>query len=255
MQYTINLEANKKKRQEFTGTVLVLLETGVAPTIDITVEVAGFGVEELRGVKRGLKMRTPGFTGATLLSAVDCTVEIVVSTADISINYSDGGTVNANIVGTVPVSVTGQPVEVDGTVNANILGTVNANIMGTVPVSLTGQPIAVVPDRGAPGAPVHVVGITYSDAPATAINDNTATAVTDTGAALLAASATRKRARFANIGPDPVTLGTTGHTWAKRCIVLEVGDIWAESDAANLAWMAITETGKTASVTVQEVMA
>lgn len=241
MQYTINLKANTKKRQEFTGAVLVLLDTGLAPSIDLTVEVAGFGVEELRGVKRGLKMRTPGFTGATLLSAVDCTVEIVVSTADISVNYQEGSTVNANIVGTVPVSVTGQPV--------------STSIVGTVPVSVTGQPIAVVPDRGAPGTPVHVVGITYSDAPATAIIDKAATEVTDTGAALLAASATRKRARFANLGPDPVTLGTTGHTWAKRCIVLEVGDMWTEDDAANLAWVGITEAGKSASITVQEVMA
>lgn len=247
MQYTINLKANTKKRQEFTGTVLVLLENGVAPTIDITVVVAGFGVEELHGVKRGLKMRTPGFTGATLLSAVDCTVEIVVSTADISVNYTDGGTVNANIIGIVPVSVTGQPVEVEGTVSANILG--------SVPVSVTGQPIAVVTDRGEPGKPVYVVGITYSDAPASAINDNAATSVTDTGVALLAASATRKRARFANIGPDSMTLGTTGHTWAKRCIVLEVGDMRTEDDAANLTWVDITEAGKSASITVQEVMA
>lgn len=241
MQYQINLKANIKKRQEFTGAVLVLLDTGAAEAIDITVEVAGFGVEELRGVKRGLKIRSPGFTGATLLATVDCTVEVVVSTADISVNYQEGSTVNAQIVGTVPVSVTGQPV--------------STSIVGTVPVSVTGQPIAVVPDRGAPGTPVHVVGITYSDAPATAIIDKAATAVTDTGAALLAASATRKRARFANLGPDPVTLGTTGHTWAKRCIVLEIGDVWTEADAANLAWMGITDAGKTASVTVQEVNA
>ena len=224
MQYQINLKANIKKRQEFTGAVLVLLDTGAAEAIDITVEVAGFGVEELRGVKRGLKIRSPGFTGAVLLSPVDCTVEVVVSTADISVNYQEGSTVNAQIVGTVPVSV-------------------------------TGQPINVVPDRGAPGTPVYVSGITYSDAPATAIIDNAATAVTDTGAALLAASATRKRARFANLGPDPVTLGTTGHTWAKRCIVLDIGDVWIEADASTMPWMAITDAGKTASVTVQEVMA
>lgn len=224
-------------RQALQGMVFVLLDTGAATGINLKVEMGGVTVEELRNVKRGLRLKAPAgamFTSVSLLSEVNCTVEAFASVADLSINYQEGSTVNANILGTVPVSVTGQPLD----------------------VTVTGQPLAVVPDRGAPGMPVHVVGLTYSDAPATAITDGAAVAVTHAATALIAANAARKRARFSNLGPDAVTLGTTGHTWAKRCIVLEAGDMWLEDDAANLAWVAITETaGKTASVTVQEVSA
>jgi len=216
MQYTINLPAGVEVRQEFNGTTLVLLDLGAAPSIDIEIEVAGYGVETLRGVKRGLRVTGPAFTGARFRAPVDCTIEVVASAAAISVNYTEGATVQAQIIG---------------------------------------QPVAVVPDRGAPGSPVYVSGITYTDAPATAIVDRAAVAVTSAGASILAAAAGRKRARFCNLGPDPVTLGTTGHTWAKRCIVLEAGDVWIESDAANLAWMAITDATKTASVTAQEVNA
>lgn len=224
MQYRINLLAGIEQRQEFTGKTLLLLETGTANTVDMRVEVMGFGVENLRGMRRGARLRTPGFTGCTFTSAVDTTIEVVATEADISINNSDGAAVQATIVGTVPVSV-------------------------------TAQPIAVVPDRGAPGTPVYVSGITYSDAPATAIVDNAAVVCGPVAAVLLAASATRKRARFCNLGASDVSIGTTGHTWAKRCIVLAPGDVWTEDDAANLAWVGITDAGGAASVTVQEVIA
>lgn len=214
MQYRITLEAGIPKRQEFTGTTLVLLDTGAATDIDMSVEISGYAVEELRGVKRGLKMQTPGFTGAKFTSAVACTIEVIVSAANISVNYQDGSTVNANIIGVVPVSN----------------------------------------DYGSPGNPINAVGITYADAPAITLQDNAAVAVTDAGAALVAANANRRGLRFTNIGTDPVTIGFTGITWAKRCIVLATGDTWIEDRAANLAWAADCDTGTTASVTVQEVI-
>lgn len=216
MQYTINLKAGEPTRQALRGTTLVLLDLGAAPSVDLGIEVEGFGVEELRGVKRGLRVTGPMFTSCLFTAPVDCTLEVIASAAAISVNYTEGATVNANI---------------------------------------TNAPLAVVNDRGSPGAPVYVSGVTYSDAPATAIVDRAAVAVTDTGASILTASASRKKARFCNLGPDPVTLGTTGHTWAKRCIVLEVGDVWIEEHAANLAWFAITNTATAASVTAQEVNA
>jgi hypothetical protein len=207
--------------------VFVLLDLGAAANLDLKIEIAGFTIEELRSVRKGLRLRAQEgaeFSCVLLTAPVDCRVELYASVADLQINYQDGATVNANIIGTVPVAVANQPLQ-------------------------------VIPDRGAPGAPMHVVGLTYEDAPATALVDLAPVAVTDTGAAILAAAIDRKRARFTNLGPDPVTLGTTGHTWAKRCIVLGEGDTWIESDAANLAWVAITDTGGAASVTAQEVKA
>jgi hypothetical protein len=218
MQYNITLMAGIAKRQEFTGTTLVVLDTGAAAAIDVDVEISGFSQELLSGIKKGMRMRTSGFTGATFKAAVDCTITIIVSLADISINYVDGANVTAMLSGST----------------------------ATIPVSN---------DRGAPSAPVYVSGLTYSDAPATAISDNAAVTVTSTGAALLSANTARKAARFSNIGVDPVAIGTTGMTWAKRCIVLSQGDTWVEERAANLAWSAVTDTGGTASVTVQEVLA
>lgn len=214
MQYQITLSAGVAKRQQFTGKTLVLMETGAADTIDVTIEVAGFGVEELRGVKRGLKLQSGGFTGATFTAAVNCTLQVVVTDANLSVNYQEGSTVNANIVGVVPVSN----------------------------------------DRGAPGTPLYVSGITYADAPAVTLQDNAAVAVTAAGAALVAANASRRALRITNIGTDPVAIGFTGITWAKRCIVIQPGDTWNEERAANIAWAAICEAAKTASVTVQEVI-
>lgn len=206
------------------GTTLVLLDLGAALSVDLNVEVRGQTVEELRDVRRGLRLRGPGFTGAVLTSAVDTVVEVVVSQADISVNYTDGATVNANILGTVEVS--------DG-----------------------GAVLQVSNDRGTVGAPMYVAGLTYSDAPATAVNNLAPVPVTDAGAALLAANVTRKAARFCNVGDDPVAIGGAGLTWARRVLVLLPGDVWVEERGANVAWSAITEAGKTASVTVQEVMA
>lgn len=227
MQYQITLLAGVPKRQQFTGSTLVLLDIGAATGVDMSLEVTGFSVEEFRGIKRGLKLSGNAgqqFSGATFTSDVNTTLQVIISNANISVNYQDGSTVNANI-------------------------------LGTVPVSITGQPLAVVPDRGAPGNPQYVTGITYSDAPAVTLTDTAAVAVTDAGAALVAANANRRGLRFCNIGVDQVAIGFTGVTWDKRCIILNAGDVWVEERAANLAWAAITDAAKTANVTIQQVIA
>lgn len=241
MQYRINLKAGVPTRQELQGRTFVIVDTGAATEIDLKIEIQGFASEELRAVRRGFKLRAPGFTSCLVQAAVDCTLEIVTSWADISINYQDGNSVNATIVGVPKVSIDGQPVKVD--------------TEGRVVKVQQDTPLAVLLDRGAPANPVYVSGLTYSDAPATSIVDRAAVAVTDVGAVILAADTSRKAARFANTGTDPVALGTTGITWGKRCIVLNPGDVWVEEKAANLAWAAICDATKTASVTAQEVLA
>jgi hypothetical protein len=215
MQYQITLLAGVKKRQEFSGRTLAIMSLGAASSIDMAVLVNGFGVEELRGMKQGFQIRGPEFGGAEFLSAVDTTIEVVVTVADLSINTQEGSTVNANILGVVPVSN----------------------------------------DRGAPGTPLYVSGITYADAPAVAMTNAAPVACSAVAAVLVAANAARRAVRFTNIGVDPVAIGATGITWASRCIVLNTGDTWIEDRAANLAWSAICDTGKTASVTAQGVTA
>jgi hypothetical protein len=232
MQYRITLEAGIPKRQVMTGKTLVLLDTGAALELDLSIEtMGGYAGEELRGVKRGLKFQADGITGAKFLSLVDCVIEVVVSAANISVNYQENSTVNANIQGTVPVSVA-----------------------QTLPVSVA-LPLAVVPDRGAPANPVYVSGLTYSDAPASAVTNAAPVAAGPVAVVVMAADAARKAARFLNVGPDPVALGAAGLTWAQRTIVLNAGDMWIEERGANVAWTAITDAAKSASVTVQGVMA
>lgn len=218
MQYSITLLAGIKKRQEFTGQTLVILETGAAATIDMSVELNGFSMEDFRGIKKNFKLNSPLFNGASFTASVDCTIEVIVSNANISIDNPDGVSVKAQLTG-------------------------------------TDVPLAVVNDRGAPGTPLYVSGITYADAPAVTLVDNAAVAVTSAGAAIVAANAARRALRFTNIGTDPVAIGFTGITWAKRCIVIQPGDTWNEERAANLAWAAICDATKTASVTTQEVRA
>lgn len=223
MQYTINLPAGQEIRAQMSGRTLALLSTGAASSVDLKLEITGFAIEELRGQRRGFKVRTPGFDGVRFLSAVATTIEVFTSVADIDL------------------SLEGQ--------------TVNATIAGTVPVQVLNTPLNVVNNRGTPGAPVYVSGLTYADAPATSLVNTGPLAVAAVAVSVMAADANRKAARFANVGTDPVALGATGLTWAKRCIVIEPGDVWVEERGANLQWFAICDTAKTASINVQEVMA
>lgn len=223
MQYTINLLAGIKTRQPFTGKNMLILSTGAAASLDVEVDIQGFAQESIRGIKRGFKIRTPGFTGASFTAATNCAIEVIASDADVDFSFQDGIAVTATIVGTVPVSAPG--------------------------------PLAVINDRGTPGTPVYVTGITYSDAPAVTLQDNAAIACTAVAAVLVTGNASRRGLRFTNIGVDPVAIGAAGITWAKRCLLLAAGDSWVEERAANLAWSGICDAAKTASVTVQEVIA
>jgi hypothetical protein len=173
--------------------------------------------EDFGLVERGFAFRSQEpIQTLVLTAAVDCTVVLLTSKNLIELNFTDGARLTATI----------DPAQL---------------------------PLQVQNDKGTVGDPLYVSGITYNDAPAVTLQDNTAAAVTSTGVSLLAANAVRKSARFTNLGPDPVTIGTTGHTWAKRCLILNMNDTWVEERAANLAWTAITDATKTASVTVQEV--
>lgn len=223
MQIKVPLKAGQNTRVSLGCKSLLLASTGVASSVNVTVEFRGNQQpEDMGDLVRGFKIRlldpTELMETIVLIAPVDCVVTILTSNQNIDFNFSDGLKVTATI----------DPAQL---------------------------PLATANDKGAPGNPVYVSGITYSDAPATAITDRAAVAVTSTGAALVTANAARKSLRIANLGPDPVAVGTVGITWAKRVIVLDVGDVWLEDRGHNLAWSAITDTAKTASVTVQEVTA
>ena len=218
MQYTVNLPAGQWVRQQTAGRFFMIVEDGGQPlAVKLAIPLATD--EEVSTANKGFKVRVGGigFTHVDMRAPVACQVVIVISHNDVDYNFFEGAQVNATIVNPIPVPVTN--------------------------------------DRGAPGSPVYVAGLTYSDAPATAVTNAAAVAVTAAGVAILADNPSRKAVRFCNLGADAVALGGPGLTWVQRCIVLEPGDVWVEERGANVAWAGVCDAGKTASVTAQEVIA
>lgn len=103
--------------------------------------------------------------------------------------------------------------------------------------------------------PVKVLGSGGgSSDTAASMLDNAAVAVADTAVPLATANSNRIELEFCNVGTNPVAIGAAGIAWAKRCTPLEPGDSRIQGAGANLAWYAVCATGKTASVTVREVL-
>jgi hypothetical protein len=118
---------------------------------------------------------------------------------------------------------------------------------------LRATPLDVSNDRGTPGNLMHVTGVSLADAPATAINNLPTVACGPVAVLIKPANVDCRKARFVNLGPDPVAIGGAGITWATRSLVLEAGDTWPEDIAGNLAWYGITDAGDAATVGVQEI--
>jgi len=219
MQIPVNLVGGAPPlRIDFAGKRFVLLDTGAASSVSVRLMRGTLELEAVSTAKRGLRADVPdGFTSLELSSTVDALLQVIVSEGLVDISFLDGMQVNATLAGTY-----------DGSV----------------------------------AHPINVSGVTVNDAPSTANNSLGPTACNGAGTTLVkAANANSRRCRFTNLGPDPVTLGPVGHTWAKRAIVLEgpavgatAGETWIEDNAANLAWYGITDAGKAASVTVQEIV-
>jgi hypothetical protein len=218
MQFTVNLTAGQRQRQQTAGRFFLILDTGAAATIEVALMRGTQELERIRTAARGFKARTPeGFTHVELRATVNATAEIIISDGMVDFDFFAGASVQATIAGPLPVPVSN--------------------------------------DRGSPGNLLHVAGVSLADAPATAVTNNAPVACGPVAAVVAAADATRRALRFHNLGPDPVAIGAAGITWANRVIVLEPGDVWIEDRAANLAWSAITDAAKAASVTAQGVNA
>lgn len=218
MQQTIHLTGGLRTRVDAAGLGVVFLSTGAASAVELWVMSGTQELEYIRTAERGVKarMQAPGFTHVELRAPVDAVCEIVITTGIVDFDFITGTTVQAQLLG---------------------------------------LPLPVSNDRGSPGNLLYVSGVSVADAPATSAPDGAAVACGPVEALILAADATRRQITFTNIGVDDVVLGSTGITWAKRCIVLKSGDSFVEDRAANLAWYGITDAGKTASVTTKAVLA
>lgn len=218
MQFSFTLTAGVPIRQETAGAYFLILDTGAAAAVAVSLLRGSETLEKVSNAARGFKARmAPGagrFDRVELLSSVNAVVECVISDGMVDINAADGSTVH---VADLPLPV--QTEQGDG-----------------------------------PGNPLFVSGITYDDTPAVSVDELTPVAATDVAATLLAADINRKAFRVLNLGPDDVAIGGAGLTWANRVIVLANGLGWFEDDGAAVAWKCICETGNNATVNVQEVL-
>lgn len=219
MQFTINLAAGQLQRQQTGGNFFLLLSCGAAASVELWLMRGETEIEYIRTAPRGFRARlgeAGGFTHVVMRSGVAAQCEIVISEGLVDFDFMTGTTVQAQIVG---------------------------------------QPIQVSNDRGSPGNLLYVAGVSVADAPATAIINQAPVVAGPIAVVVAAANASTRALRFFNAGPDPVALGGAGITWANRCLVLNVGDVLVEDRAANLAWSAVTDAGRMASVTVQRINA
>lgn len=221
MQYTIALSAGIPSRQQTSGRFFLLMDTGVAASVDVQFKVHSQVAEHVTEGKRGLKASLDHgqqFTEIIFTSAVDCVLKVIISDGVVDISQLDGANVNATIANAFPLPVSN--------------------------------------DRGAPGNPVYVNSAIAGLPAAVAIVDDAAIAVAAALTPCVAANANRIRVIFTNQdAANAVAIGGAGLTWAKRAIVLQPGDTWVEERGANLAWSAICNAGLTANVGVQEVTA
>jgi hypothetical protein len=218
MQYVINLAAGIVAPMDVQGRFFLLEDTGAAASVALKFRGPGLADEEIGEARRGFKLSAlqGAFQRVEILSTVAAQVRFIVSQNPVDIDVVDGANVTATI---------------------------------------TGLPLAVSNDRGTPGNLLHVTAVTVADAPAVAASSAAPVAVTSAGQVVAAANPARRALRICNLGPDPVAIGPAGATWAQRCVVLPVGDVWVEDRGANLAWSGICDAGKTASVTWQGVTA
>lgn len=218
MQQTANLTANLRTRVDVAGRHILVLSTGAAASIELWVYSENDELESIRTAMRGFKARVPdGFTRFEVRSPVNAVCEFVISNGVVDFDFITGTAVQATIAGPLPLPVSN--------------------------------------DRGSPGNLMFVSGVSLADAPAVAASSNAPVACSPVAAVVAVANAARRAIRFANLGPDPVSIGPAGLTWAQRVIVLNSGDVWLEDRAANLAWSAITDAAKTSSVTWQGITA
>lgn len=229
MQYSITLSANVWTPQAVPGRYICLLSTGAAVSVEVRIVRGSQDLGQIRTAQRGLQAEITGepFTRVEFRSSIATTVEAVITDGSLRIDPLEGASVNATITNN-PLNVSmarGEP----------------------------GTPLIVQNVLGDAGTPVHVIGPRADDAPGAAIAEPAAVAVTAALTSVIGASATRARLRILNQGPDPVAIGGPGLTWANRAIVLAVGAMWEESSGANLAWSAVCDTAKTATLGVQAI--
>lgn len=227
--YTIPLKAGQPYKQATSGTLVLIDSIGVAAGVDVQLTRPGGSDGTLMPGRLAAFRLVEPFDAVTFTAAVDTTINVFLSSADVQLGFASGGAV-------VVTNPAGQPIPVNfaGTV-APVIGTLNNDDAHAVPV-------------------VQKIGAVFTtQAEKLATIQDLAPVAVGIAATALVADATLKRLRIrnghatANIG-----IGGAGVTLANAAIQLAPGDVWNEVDAAGAAWYAISDTAAT-NVQVQGV--
>ncbi|MBA9877454.1 MAG: hypothetical protein QM625_22730 [Ralstonia sp.] len=138
--------------------------------------------------------------------------------------------------------VAGYP-QVRARLSTAIVGSGSASIVSIASSAPDVSLVTVGIDPSQPAIPVQV------QPPASAPTDVNPVAVTGVGAALIAANASRKGLRVRNVGPGKLAItAAAATTFANAAVVLQVGDVWNETDAPQAAWYAVSDSSTTANI-------
>jgi hypothetical protein len=258
----LTLAANMPQYVPVAGKVAVIMSADQGNGLALDFNTGNAVAASLKGMGPGARIApVGGFSGITVTAAEAGAVSIIVTNGDIDIQITQQTAVIANgDVAAIPVRTPpGTRLAVDiGGGSVEVTATdvsINNDTAHPVPVAIVsepGAPFAVLVNNPA-GAPVPTLGV-KAQTPATVAP--VAVAPSTTGAALLAADATRRAVRFYNAGAFPVAITPdNATTFAQAAIVLNAGDFWSETDAPGAAWYAATGAAGAASVNLQTVKA
>lgn len=221
----LTLGPNQAMPVQVRGVVLQVIDTG-EEAITVQFLQGGQVAYEVDDVTTGWKVQPfGGFTSLNIIAgASGGNFSAIVTNGDIDIQLlSIGSTIANTPANPVPVSIVsepGAPVPVTGTVQVTGANLVASNV------------------QLAPG------GAAVTELGAMAVPVGAATHV-------ITATAGRKRAVIYNAGAGRIGLGgAPGLTFASAAIVLQPGDAWRETDAPQLDWYAVSDTGSSVNIQV-----
>lgn len=215
--YTYRLKAGVPIQAAVSGKMILVDDIAGAVGVDITPITNGGQGRTMPARRKAFKCWVD-YDGVELQSAVDCTVNIWLSTKDVSLGFADGA--NVNVQGQVQITndvAKRVPVEIGGSTVNVTASNVGINNNDALAIPVRAQALSTLVHR-----------------PAVIVNNGAATA--------LVSDPTLRKLTILNSGADgKVALGGADVTMSNAAIILEPGDTWIEDNAAGAAWYATSD--------------
>jgi hypothetical protein len=216
--------------QRLGGRMFYIQRCSAGPVLTVDLYRGG-DVQTVENVGKGFKAEpVGGFDAFRVRTAVESVVDFVIADGNVQVQFDEETTIGNMDGQAIPIRTpVGAPLEVlfGGTVSP-VLGvvTIDNNDLEAIPFKVV-QALSVV--NVAPSA------------------------VTDVPVQILAASPTRKGARFRNVGEEPVALGGADVNFDDAVVIVQPGETWNENEAAPAAWSAVCGTGLVSNINIQTI--